>query len=989
MASADRDKCLASLQKLISRGQPEKASRDYDAFVERNPNDANFLLKSAEIFERAGYQDRAAASYCRLAQSFSEAGFYPKAIAVLKRVLSLQPDAREVHLDLADLNEKLGHVSESVRHYQKAAGLDERSGDKRQSIDILKKIADLGPPDVEKRLEVASLYYREGYDDSGYGQFCHAVSEVEPGSLELLEITQRMCKAAPRDQRLKLKLAEVYLERQEPKLALEVLEGAAQQGRTGRTVELLGEAKVQADEATEAKALFEEAVELYKSEWDHGRRREVVARLREFDSAAEEAAVAPQSRGVSTAAPGAPAPVASPAPAPPEPTRHAEVTGPLPSMPIEVSLREQENYEPETRSGPGASVRRSGDMGTSSESSQSDRVSEDRKLDQRLGQADVLFRKGETHLAVAELEQLAQNYPHRTDPLFRLLWIHERLEDFAGLAQVRRRLARVMEERGDHARSARFTADAHAADLTAEEAGQAQPPEAAPASASPVAAQPSPVGRAVRTTVTVPLDSQESGRAIRGPDGARESAAASQQIESELRRVVESGGDPAERQAMQKTVLSTAFRHALTGLPIRALFMERVDQALGRARRDSNYIFAVLMLDLDRFKMVNDSMGHEAGDQLLVSVARRLEEHVREGNSAAYLGGDEFTILLDDISDAKVATRVAEQIGNRLALAFNLDGKEVFTTASIGIALGSADYAKPEDLIRDADTAMYRAKAHGKARYELFDSAMHTRAIALLELETDLRRAVERGDFQIHYQPIVDLKTGKIAGFEALARWLHPDGHLVPPMDFIPMAEEISLIVPIDRWVLREACHQIQSWQLRYEFDPPLTINVNLSGKHFAKPDLTDFIKSVLADTAIDPRTLLLEITESVVMDNIQTAQLIVSQLKKLNIGVVVDDFGTGHSSLAALHRFPFETLKIDRAFVHGMKETLANEEIVKTIIALARNLRMTVVAEGIETPTQLARLRELGCEFGQGHLMSKAVNHEAANMLLHRNPTW
>jgi diguanylate cyclase (GGDEF)-like protein len=486
----------------------------------------------------------------------------------------------------------------------------------------------------------------------------------------------------------------------------------------------------------------------------------------------------------------------------------------------------------------------------------------------------------------------------------------------------------------------------------------------------PPGAQPAPQGQKPASSQEMPLEVTVMG-------------------EGELRNLVDAAGDDEDRRVMEKTVLSTAFRHALTGLPIRALFMDRLESALRRAKSNNTYSFAVLVLDLDRFKLINDSLGHAVGDELLVAIARRLEECLGEANTAAYLGGDEFMILLEEAVDPSAAMRVAEKIKGQLSLPFNVKGHEVFISASIGIAMSSTGYERSEDLMRDADTAMYRAKARGKARYELFDKGMHSRAVALLQLETDLRRAVERGEFEIRYQPIVTLATGKLAGFEALARWHHPDGSLVSPKDFIPIAEEIALIIPIDRWVLHEACRQLRIWQDRYPSDPPLAINVNLSGKHFAKPDLVPHIEQVLKDTRIDPPTLKLEITESVVMENVDSASSILTRLKALDVRLNVDDFGTGHSSLASLHRYPFDTLKIDRSFVTDMEGNTENAEIVRTILSLGRNLSMSVVAEGVENEQQLALLRELECTYGQGYFFSKPLSKEEADSLIKSDAQW
>ena len=435
----------------------------------------------------------------------------------------------------------------------------------------------------------------------------------------------------------------------------------------------------------------------------------------------------------------------------------------------------------------------------------------------------------------------------------------------------------------------------------------------------------------------------------------------------------------AERKQVEQQLLHNAFHDGLTGLANRALFMDHLQLALGRAQRHETYRFAVLFLDLDRFKVINDSLGHMAGDQLLVEIARRLETVMRPGDTVSRLGGDEFAILLDDLRDVCEAEAVAGRLQRELAASCNLVGHEVFTTASIGIALSSADYHRPEDLLRDADTAMYRAKKLGKARYEVFEQSMHARAMDLLGLERDLRGAVERGELFLQYQPIVSLDTGALRGFEALVRWQHPERGLIPPAKFIPIAEETGLILPIGRWVLGEACRQMRQWQLLSPADGQLPINVNLSGKQFMQPDLLDQIQAVLRETGLDPRSLKLEITESVVMDNIETATDTLEQLRALGVELGIDDFGTGYSSLSYLQRFPVGTLKIDRSFISRITESDGTAEIIRTIMKLAQTLGMDVVAEGVETEQQRAQLRALECESGQGYYFSMPMDRDAA----------
>ena len=427
-----------------------------------------------------------------------------------------------------------------------------------------------------------------------------------------------------------------------------------------------------------------------------------------------------------------------------------------------------------------------------------------------------------------------------------------------------------------------------------------------------------------------------------------------------------------------------AFHDALTGLPNRALLTDHLKLAIERARRRADHLFAVLFLDLDRFKNINDSLGHTIGDQLLIAIARRVEGCLRPMDTVARLGGDEFAILLDGLEDFNVAIHVAERVQNELMQPFNLNGHEVYTTASIGIALSTTGYDHPDNILRDADIAMYRAKDNGKARYELFDTLMHTRAVALLKLENDLRRAIERQEFRVFYQPIVLLETDQIAGFEALVRWEHPERGLVSPDEFISLSEETGLITEIGQWVLHEACRQTRQWQIALQ--RPLMVSVNLSGKQFVQANLIDQIKHILHDTDFDPRWLRLEITESVVMENAEAAASMLLQLRDLGAHLSIDDFGTGYSSLSYLHRFPVTTLKIDRSFITRMGEGDENSEIVRTIMTLASNLGMEVVAEGIETEEQLAQLRALKCEYGQGYLFSHPVNAELAGAMVMKN---
>jgi diguanylate cyclase (GGDEF)-like protein/PAS domain S-box-containing protein len=435
----------------------------------------------------------------------------------------------------------------------------------------------------------------------------------------------------------------------------------------------------------------------------------------------------------------------------------------------------------------------------------------------------------------------------------------------------------------------------------------------------------------------------------------------------------------AWKQAEEKLVYE-ALHDTLTGLPNRIFLMERLRQALQLAERNKDYLFAVLFIDLDRFKVINDSLGHMIGDQLLIAISRRLSNCLRPSDTIARLGGDEFVILLADVKDRDSATRIADRLQEELLLPFNLEGHEVFSAASVGIAFSSVGYDRPEDLLRDADIAMYRAKAHGRARYAIFHPGMHSKAVALLQIETDLRRAIDRHELQLHYQPIVSLRTRQITGFEALIRWAHPQRGMISPSEFVPVAEETGLITPMGWWVLQESCRQMQQWHEQFPSPQPLTVNVNLSSKQFS-PYLVDQISQILEETKLPPQYLKLEITESILMENAESAVATLSQLKKLGTLLAIDDFGTGYSSLNYLHRFPIDTLKVDRSFVSKVDVDGEQLAIARTIITLAWNLGMEVVAEGVETMKQLAQLRSLQCDYAQGFLFSlpldvKAVEH-------------
>ncbi len=447
--------------------------------------------------------------------------------------------------------------------------------------------------------------------------------------------------------------------------------------------------------------------------------------------------------------------------------------------------------------------------------------------------------------------------------------------------------------------------------------------------------------------------------------------------------VVVNSRDITARKMAEERLVHDAFHDGLTGLPNRALFRDRLGQSIRHARRRNDYLFAVLFLDLDRFKVINDSLGHMMGDDLLVAIARRLKTCTRPGDTIARLGGDEFTILLDDLESEQEASLIADRIHEELSLPFNLDGQRVYVTASIGIALGADGYRRPEELLRDADTAMYRAKMLGKARHVVFDKAMHARAVAQLQLESDLWQAIERDQFVLHYQPMVELDTGRVVGLEALIRWNHPQRGMMMPDQFIPLAEETRLIAQIGHWVLTEACRQMSLWQKHMPTAIPISVSVNLSGQQLAQPDLIEQVEQMLGETGLDPRWLKLEITESVVMENAKSTVAMLSRLRALGLELHIDDFGTGYSSLSYLHRFPVDMLKIDRSFVSNMNVEDKNTEIVRTIIQLARNLGMGVVAEGVQTAEQFAQLKALGCEHAQGFYFSRPLDSKQAAALI------
>jgi diguanylate cyclase (GGDEF)-like protein/PAS domain S-box-containing protein len=447
--------------------------------------------------------------------------------------------------------------------------------------------------------------------------------------------------------------------------------------------------------------------------------------------------------------------------------------------------------------------------------------------------------------------------------------------------------------------------------------------------------------------------------------------------------IVLNSHDVTDRKRAEEKLLHDALHDDLTGLPNRALFMDRLRQSMERSRREPERMTAVLFLDLDQFKIVNDSLGHLVGDELLIQISAAIALALRPSDTIARVGGDEFAILLEGGRDVGDAVRVADRIHERLEAPLNLGGHEVFVTASLGIAVHTPEYERPEDLLRDADTAMYRAKASGRACHVVFNRVMHRFVMARLQLETDLRRAVERGQMRVYYQPFVDLASGEVVGFEALLRWHHHKRGLLPPDEFLAAAEETGLIVPMGRFVLLESCRQIREFQRKHPEAGALKLSVNLSNRQFFQSDLFDHIEEALATSGLDPGCLGLEITEGVIIRHADSAASRFSRLKSLGVQLYLDDFGKGYSSLNYLHRFPMDILKIDRSFVSRIEEAEGNHAIVRAIVTLAHQLGMEVVAEGIQTEEQRLKLRALGCEYGQGFFLSEPVPADRAEALL------
>ncbi len=431
----------------------------------------------------------------------------------------------------------------------------------------------------------------------------------------------------------------------------------------------------------------------------------------------------------------------------------------------------------------------------------------------------------------------------------------------------------------------------------------------------------------------------------------------------------------AERKRIEEKLTHDIFHDALTGLPNRTLFMDRLQHAITTSqRRAGTPFYAVLFCDIDRFKVINDSLGHLIGDQVLVMVGRKLIDCVRPGDTVARLGGDEFAILLENIGDPAHAIEVADRAKRSLSTPLSIKGNDIYPSLSIGIAIDTDWYERPEQPLRDADIAMYEAKDRGNASYEVFDAEMHANILNRMQLETDLRGAVDRKEFILYYQPIIDLKVQQLTGFEALVRWNHPTRGLVYPLEFIPLAEENGLISQIGEWILHEACRELKRLQVQYPHQPPLTMSINISSKQFAHQDLVSMLSGFLVETEVDPHSIALEITESMIMENVDAAVDTMNVLREMGIQIHIDDFGTGHSSLSYLHRFPINALKIDRSFISKLTADGSNKEIITSIISLANSLKVDVIAEGVEMDHQLSNIRKMECGFCQGFLLARPL---------------
>ncbi len=438
-----------------------------------------------------------------------------------------------------------------------------------------------------------------------------------------------------------------------------------------------------------------------------------------------------------------------------------------------------------------------------------------------------------------------------------------------------------------------------------------------------------------------------------------------------------------QRHQLEKRLRHEALHDSLTGLPNRNLFMRQVERCLDNVIDNPEEQFAILFIDLDRFKIINDSLGHLAGDELLIACATRLQECITEQNTLARLGGDEFTVLLEQVKDVRDAVIVAEKILQQFATSFDLGDRRLTITVSIGIVIGDCEYRQETDLLRNADTAMYRAKEQGKARYEIFTQQMYLDVMRRLELEHQLREAIANHELVLHYQPIFSLDSLELTGFEALVRWQHPEGGMISPGEFIPLAEETGLIISLGEWVMSEACRQLKTWQDRVPQAQPLLMSINVAGEQLHAPNFLSTVDRIIAETRINPQHLKFEITESMLIGNTNQVIMVLQQIKSRQIKLSIDDFGTGYSSLSYLPQFPIDILKIDRSFIDQMNFKQQNLEIIKTIITLAQVLDLQIIAEGIETEEQHQTLKSLGVKYAQGYLFAKPLTSEKAEMLI------
>ena len=447
--------------------------------------------------------------------------------------------------------------------------------------------------------------------------------------------------------------------------------------------------------------------------------------------------------------------------------------------------------------------------------------------------------------------------------------------------------------------------------------------------------------------------------------------------------------DVSERKSNEEQMIHDALHDTLTSIPNRTLLLDRIRQSLVRRKRYPKTSFAIIFIDLDRFRLVNESLGHIHGDELLQLISARLKETIPIGDTVARLGGDEFSVLLQDIDSVRDVEVIAKDIQNLFSKPFFLGDKEVFASASMGIAHSDNNYKTPEEILRDSELAMYRAKREGKSQSIVFQPQFRQSSLSPIDLDTDLRRALDRDEMELHYQPIISMRDRTISGFEALLRWSHRSRGVISPNEFIPLAEETGLIYDLGQWVLGKACKQIAAWNKSKKKEDQLEISINLSSRQFSDPNLVEGIVENIEKSGFDAEFLKIEITESALMQNAQRSVSMLNQLKDLNIKVCVDDFGTGYSSLSYLHTFPIDTLKIDRSFVHDMSRNFRNMEIIRTIIMLAHNLKLDVIAEGVETGEQDAQLSALGCQFAQGFYFSRPINSSDAALLIQQNHQW